>query len=262
MPIGTRKGIISQSKNLILDGIPSIGTAYALHRLSSSYQGSLVQITRSDNLTLDIGFLSSGELDTNSIINFSPTSTVKIWYDQSGNGRNLTPNGSLINICNNGNIKNINNKPCLDFYQDKGLVDANSNYSPEYLFAIILSEYPTFQSYHKLYGKGWNGIFRGVLSRINTEGLHSDTAMHTCYRNGTLRTINFTNELSPINQPALIDGEMVTGVNNSFNGIGNYDNAGDGGCLLQATTISFDTIPSAENILKIRNRMMAYYSIN
>jgi hypothetical protein len=261
MPTGTRKGIIPRSKNLILDDISSIGTAYALHRLSMSYQGALVQISRSDNTTLDIGFLPSGDLDTNSIINFSPTSTVKIWYDQSGNGRHLTPNGNLIEICSNGIIKDINNKPCLDFYLNKGLGDADSNYSPAYLFAIILSEYSTSQSYHKIYGKNWNGFYRGALSRVGTEGFHSESAMHTCYRNGVLRTINFTNELSPINQPALIDGEMISGINNTSNGIGNYDNTGEGACFLQATTISFDTIPSAENVLKIRNRLMAYYSL-
>lgn len=261
MPAGVRKGLFIKT-DLILDDIPNIGSAYGLHQLSSHYQGAAVQILRGDNAVLDIGFLPSGDLDVNSIISFSPTSTVKIWYDQSGNGRNLFPVGNLIEICNNGNIKNINTKPCLDFHFDKGLSDTVSTYNPVYLFAVILSEYPTTQNYHKLYGKGWNGSFRGTLARIFTEGLHFDSAMVSCNRNGISKPINFTNELSPISQPALIDGEMITGVNTTFNGIGNYDNTFFGGGLLQATTISFGTVPDGRDILKIRNRLMEYYSIS
>ena len=78
--------------NIGLTASTPAASAYSLRKLSSSYSGNAIQVRRSsDNTTQDIGF-SSGNLDTASLKTFvsSGNGFVTIWYDQSGNGRNLT----------------------------------------------------------------------------------------------------------------------------------------------------------------------------
>lgn len=69
--------------------------AFSLRKLSSSYSGNAIRVRRSsDNATQDIGFLTSGFLDTASLKTFvgisaTDSGLVTIWYDQSGNARNV-----------------------------------------------------------------------------------------------------------------------------------------------------------------------------
>jgi len=66
--------------------------AYGLRKLSSSYSGSAIRVRRSsDNTEQDIGF-SWNELNTWSLLSFvgSWNWFITIWYDQSGNGRNIS----------------------------------------------------------------------------------------------------------------------------------------------------------------------------
>ena len=67
--------------------------AYSLRKVSTAYSGNAIQVRRSnDNTTQGIGFTANGNLDTTSLKTFvtSNSAYVTIWYDQSGNGRNLT----------------------------------------------------------------------------------------------------------------------------------------------------------------------------
>lgn len=86
---------LSYSQNHLNNaGLPATATAsgaFSLRRLSNSYAGNAIQVRRSsDNTTQNIGFLTSGILDTVSLKTFVSTGSafVSIWYDQSGNGRN------------------------------------------------------------------------------------------------------------------------------------------------------------------------------
>ncbi|WP_227628450.1 hypothetical protein, partial [Klebsiella oxytoca] len=49
-----------------------------------------------DNAETDIGFTSSGDLDTAALLSFcgSGNGFVSVWYDQSGNGFNATRSGA------------------------------------------------------------------------------------------------------------------------------------------------------------------------
>ena len=67
--------------------------AYSTRQLLNAYKGPLLQVRRSsDNTTLDIGATTSGALDTASMLSFvgSGNGFVTTWYDQSGNGYDLT----------------------------------------------------------------------------------------------------------------------------------------------------------------------------
>jgi len=75
--------------NGLLDSYGGAAAAYSVRRLSSSYEGSLIQVERaSDNTTQDIGYDSNGDLDTAAIATFcsGTNCTVRTWYDQSSNG--------------------------------------------------------------------------------------------------------------------------------------------------------------------------------
>jgi len=78
----------------LLDENPGAAAAYSLRRLSSTYTGSAIQVQRADNVggTTDIGFDSYGELDTTALTTAAQGNdmVVTTWYDQSGNGRDVT----------------------------------------------------------------------------------------------------------------------------------------------------------------------------
>lgn len=78
-----------------LDLANNVGAAFSLRKLRASYTGSAIMVRRSsDNTTRAIGFDSNGDLDTATLMSFVGTGNgfVTIWYDQSGNNRNLIQN--------------------------------------------------------------------------------------------------------------------------------------------------------------------------
>ena len=94
--------------SLLLDTYSDAVAAYSLRKLRSAYNGSAISIRReSDNDELNIGFVNN-ELDTASLINFCSETNgfVTAWYDQSGNGVDLTQ-GNILNqpqIVSNGSL--------------------------------------------------------------------------------------------------------------------------------------------------------------
>jgi hypothetical protein len=71
-------------------GSPTIG--FSMFKLRTAYTGNCLEVRRSsDNTTLNIGFVNN-YLDTASLLAFvgSGNGFVRTWYDQSGNGRDLT----------------------------------------------------------------------------------------------------------------------------------------------------------------------------
>lgn len=103
---------------LLLDLYPGATAAYSLRRLDQNYTGFAVQVRRlSDNATQDIGFVNN-EFDSAALIAFASNTTaaVTIWYDQSGNGNNLT-NGTALE---QPKFTVVNNKYALSFIAASG----------------------------------------------------------------------------------------------------------------------------------------------
>ena len=76
----------------LLDTYSGAAAAYSLRLLDSTYSGNAVRVRRaSDNTEQDIGFVDN-ELDTSSLETFCSGTDgfVTTWYDQSGNGYNIT----------------------------------------------------------------------------------------------------------------------------------------------------------------------------
>lgn len=98
----------------------SSSAAYSLRKLRNAYTGNAIRVRRSsDNAEADIGFTTSGDLDTAALLTFvgSGSGFVTTWYDQSGNGRNATQTtaGNQPRIVNSGAIETQNGLPVVSF---------------------------------------------------------------------------------------------------------------------------------------------------
>jgi hypothetical protein len=119
-------GIIASSGGVIvpplLDDYPNAAAAYSLRKLRSAYTGSAIRVRRTNLDEINIGFTSTGELDTAALLAFTGTGAlnngfVTTWYDQSGNGRNATQTTALNQpqIVSGGSVITENGKPSLQF---------------------------------------------------------------------------------------------------------------------------------------------------
>ena len=111
--------------NLLLDSFPGAAVAYSLRKLDKDYTGSAIRVRRSsDNTEQDIGFLSSGHLDTSSLKTFVGANNgfVVTWYNQADSSgvfgvRNLrqTTAANQPRIVNSGTIDRLSNQPTVLF---------------------------------------------------------------------------------------------------------------------------------------------------
>jgi hypothetical protein len=121
--VGTPYIIQTENNNtFVLDNISKSPTvAYSVRKLSKTYHGFCIRVRRSsDNASLDIGFDTNGELDIATMLAFvgSANGFVSIWYDQSGNQKNLTQVTQIYQpkIINTGTLITSNGKPFVGFY--------------------------------------------------------------------------------------------------------------------------------------------------
>jgi len=107
---------------LLLDDYPNAASAYSLRLLRTAYTGDAIVVRRSSNNdTLAIGF-SGIYLDTAALKTFCGTGAtdtcfVRRWYDQSGNGNDVTQTTSAAQpkILISGVIVRRNSLPAMDF---------------------------------------------------------------------------------------------------------------------------------------------------
>lgn len=130
--------LVQPAANLLLDDYPNAAAAYSLRKLDKDYTGSAIRVRRSnDNTEQDIGFTSSGDLDTASLKTFVGANNgfVTTWYDQSGNARNATQ-GTAANqpniIVSGSLLRNpVNNKIVIQFNysNNQQLLTSNQTFS-------------------------------------------------------------------------------------------------------------------------------------
>lgn len=106
--------------NKLLDDYSGAALAYSFRLLDCQYAGSSCRVRRSsDDAEQDIGFLSSGYLDTATMKTFVGANSgyVVTWYDQSGNSQNgTTPsNAAQPRIINSGTVERdgLGNVQCI-----------------------------------------------------------------------------------------------------------------------------------------------------
>ena len=113
-----RAGTAQPPASLILDTY-SAAAAFSTRKLRTAYAGSAIRVRRSsDNVEQDIGF-SGNALDTTALSSFIGANSgfVVTWYDQSGNGRDITQTTTAAQprIVNAGIIDTVNFLPSVFF---------------------------------------------------------------------------------------------------------------------------------------------------
>lgn len=136
--------------SLLLDEVSGASVAYSLRKLSSSYNGNAIQVRRTNGDTLDIGFVAS-ELDTVSLLAFCSGTNdgfITTWYDQSGNGNDLTQNTISLQlyIVVQGIINTVNGKPAIGGKEDFMLNTTKTASSTSTMFIIHKGESNTSSS--------------------------------------------------------------------------------------------------------------------
>ena len=152
---------------LLLDVYPSAAAAYSLRKLRDAYAGSAIRVRRSsDNTEQDIGFVSN-QLDTSTLTTFCSGTNgfVTTWYDQSGNGNNVTQStaGSQPQIVNSGSVINLNGKPTAQFTKanDHKLLNNAFSISGSTTFTFIGSITTPVTNWSYVFGIGIYGYTTG-----------------------------------------------------------------------------------------------------
>lgn len=104
----------------LLDAYGGAHAAYSLRKLNSDYTGAAIRLRRtSDSEEQDIGFDADGNLDIAACEAFFTGSnlTVKTWYDQSGNGNDMTQSTAAAQplLYNIDGLLKIDGRPGLRF---------------------------------------------------------------------------------------------------------------------------------------------------
>jgi hypothetical protein len=203
------------------------------------------------------GVTKYGEAFTVSAPQLGENAFITTWFDQSGNGRDLTQQQTYWQpqITFDGNMKFIGARPTLDFNNSKGV---SFNNSPQVqlnsVIAVLQSEYDYFTNYHAILD-GTSSRLGGLLEGWNTV-FHGNRYPLTLMRNGA--SISNNSSLGPVKQPLLVGYNTY---NDFVNGlcIGNADGGGGGGAVLEAEAIGFSTQLAAKYRTAIEANMGVYY---
>jgi len=126
-----------------LDLIPVVAaSAYSLRRLSRSWTGAAIRVRRSsDNAEIDIGFIREG-LDVVALLAFVGTGNgfVVIWYDQSGNNRNVTQvtASNQPRIVQAGAVNTLNSRPSI-YFNGNSWLSSNAPLAVAQAFSVMAS---------------------------------------------------------------------------------------------------------------------------
>jgi hypothetical protein len=117
----------------LLDSFPGAQAAYSLRKLNSSYTGSCLTVRRSsDNATTNIGFYRY-TIDTDAILRFvgSGNGFVTTWFDQSGNGVNISQGATSLqfNIVTSGSLHYEGNDVVLNAATNRSFTRGTSTVS-------------------------------------------------------------------------------------------------------------------------------------
>jgi hypothetical protein len=217
----------------VLDSVGiSAQIAYGLRKLRTAYAGSAVRVRRSsDNAELDIGFTSGGDLDTVALLAHCGAGNgfVVTWYDQSGNGRDITQSTAVAQpqIVVLGAVLTRNSKPSMNFMLGMDFLNTTLTltcFTINQVAAIAdsLATYQVIRQQNTTSGNTWytryetgTSVFQGVGTLIS--GGTPGTALHVLTgqpseSSGSRIYLNGTSAVSgAIMTPAATVGNMRVG---------------------------------------------------
>jgi len=151
-----------------LDTYTGATAAYSVRKLSSSYSGSCIEAYRvSDGATQDIGFDSSGLIDTAAIVAFGGASEVRVsrWYDQSGNALDAvqTASANMARIYDGSSIYEDNGNPAVDFNNNQFFSVGSSQWTDGAMMAsIVFSRRSGNDTYWTSSGSVWRLFYESA----------------------------------------------------------------------------------------------------
>jgi hypothetical protein len=199
--VGTASGLAlspsfgSAASSSILDRLSvSSSAAYSLRKLRNAYTGNAIRVRRSsDNAEADIGFTTSGDLDTVALLAHCGAGNgfVTTWYDQSGNNRNATQTtaSNQPRIVNSGVLEAVNGKPAISFDGLTQFINLPTSGAPTQNSSLI----GVFQTTNSVFGAaGFINIANGAADpeiRLGV-GTGGSTTTYRAYWNGAYVTID------------------------------------------------------------------------
>jgi hypothetical protein len=167
----------------LLDLYPNAAAAYSVRKLRTAYTGSAIRVRRSsDNAEQNIGFTSAFGLDTTSLSSFCSGTNgfVTTWYDQSGNGLNVTQTtaANQPQIVSAGSVVTVNTKAAFsfdginDFLNGGDILKAGSN--PMTTFSVVKFNNTSNQS---IYAKSLLGSAAGRYALLQEGQMFSLTSV-------------------------------------------------------------------------------------
>jgi hypothetical protein len=213
--------------NLLLDDYPNASLAYSLRKLDKDYSGSAIRVRRSnDNAEQNIGFTSSGDLDTGALKTFVGANSgfVTTWYEQLF-GRNATQTtaANQPRIVNAGVVDRESGDVALVF-------DGTNDFLRENVTFLLVANTTLYTvASRRNNANALRCIFStGILNPAsgfgffyidNALGGQNNLYMQSRYASQTSRT--FGNYTNTINQNHLIFGVTTTTASNAWYNGGN-----------------------------------------
>ena len=171
---------------LLLDTYPGAAAAYSVRRLSNTYTGNLIRVTKKVSSVIseiDIKYNSSNELDTTALAAFASGADggdvrVVTWYDQSGNSNNVSQStyGSCPKIYDDGSLQASNGKPAIRTAGNQWLQTNNQPLSSIQQSGFFVGEPISKSSYHTILGHGnYNIFWWNTANQIGIRMISRDT---------------------------------------------------------------------------------------
>jgi len=160
--------VTTSAPSLLLDLYPSAAAAYSVRKLRAAYTGSAIRVRRSsDNAEQNIGFVN-GNLDTTALTSFCSGTNgfVTTWYDQSGNGVNVTQTtaNNQPQIVSGGSVLLVNGKPAILSVNNLGTTNCLRN-----------SSFTTYTPLSDFYAFKYNSFISGTPYQTAYDGGAAET---------------------------------------------------------------------------------------
>jgi hypothetical protein len=290
--------IASQIQSFVglLDSYPNAAAAYSVRKLRAAYTGSAIRVRRTDLAESDIGFTSTGELDTTTLLAFTGTGAlnngfITTWYDQSGNGRNATQTTALNQpqIVSSGSVILDNSKPAIfwnggqrlslasdsmtngvGYFSSFSVSKLNDNTSSTQRFLSLISTGTSSSASRILFGKNGSNLIIAGGRRLDTDSFSGATSSITYTLNRVLNSniLNYIsskldiyiNSSSVASSTTFHSGGSVSASNAQTQQIG-ADGAGGQNWLGNIQEMVFYTSDQSSNRTGIETNINSYYGI-
>lgn len=229
-----------------IDQYPGASLAVSLRLLNSNYSGPLIRLKNNSSQEEDfypnssnviaLDSQNSGATQTISSFCGSGNCDVTIWYDQSGNGRDLADGTSSPRLIVNGSFYTVNGQPAIYLLGDNKELD--NAFAPDHanLTALVVCSYVNYgrgiaatlstgsSQIYMPYSPGNLNPFQfwyGISGSIATATFTTDQRLYSLFANGSTATY-YSNSAS-IGSTTATSGISAAGLTLGADNSGGFD---------------------------------------